>query len=586
MKAKNKNTSEKNKESLYGNSVRWVLSHAFDNWPALLLAVIGAFGNAVLASVVPVYIGKAYTIFLNDNFQLATLYPIILILCISQVIRGLSQFLRNFGFEWIAQKVEKNVRHEFFSNLLSKNMAFHNTISLGDIMARATNDVRQVNFLFSPGLNVVIGSINFLFVPLFLAPTYHYSLIFTPLFYIIFYAVFLRDYIKKLKPITDDVRGSFGNYNTYLIETLEGIEVIKTNAKEKDIIKKFLEYIEKYTAAFIAQGDLEAKFIPLLLLNITLATGLIHSIILVNQGYIDTGSLISYFGLLSMLGFPTFASRFAYSRIANGFAGARRILDLLKDERHLKIYTNLTIKKIKGKVEFKNVSFGYNSDQYAIRNINLTIKPEQTIALVGQTGSGKTTLAKLINRTFDCSEGSIFIDDCLINQWDVTILRKHIAWVEQDVFLFSRSIKDNIALSQDDVSMRRIIHAAKKAQAHEFITNLENGYDTVIGERGVTLSGGQRQRLAIARALISNPRILILDDSTSSIDSKTEDLIQKMLFSASKGRTTILITHRLSQIRWADIVVLLRNGEIIAKGSHDELMNTFEEYRKLFLVVQ
>jgi ATP-binding cassette subfamily B protein len=204
------------------------------------------------------------------------------------------------------------------------------------------------------------------------------------------------------------------------------------------------------------------------------------------------------------------------------------------------------------------------------------------VAVVGQTGAGKTSLANLVNRTHDVSAGAVFVDGIDVRQWELGSLRRQIAIIEQDVFLFSRTIAENIAFGRPGATPAEIEAAAEAAQAHEFITAFADGYRTLVGERGVTLSGGQRQRIALARALLSDPRILILDDSTSSIDSATEDQIQRALFQASRGRTTILITHRLSQIRWADLIVVLRRGRLAAAGSHDDLMRTSDAYRRIF----
>jgi ATP-binding cassette, subfamily B, bacterial len=204
------------------------------------------------------------------------------------------------------------------------------------------------------------------------------------------------------------------------------------------------------------------------------------------------------------------------------------------------------------------------------------------VAVVGETGSGKTTLAKLINRTYDVAHGMVLVDGIDVRDWNLEALRKNISIIEQDIFLFSRSIADNISFGKPGASQEEIIHAAKSAQAYDFITASKDGFNSITGDRGVTLSGGQRQRIALARAFLTDPRILILDDSTSSIDSATEDKIQKAIFSAAKGRTTLIITHRLSQIRWADQIILLRKGRIAAIGSHEELMKTSPIYRRIF----
>jgi len=228
------------------------------------------------------------------------------------------------------------------------------------------------------------------------------------------------------------------------------------------------------------------------------------------------------------------------------------------------------------------VTFIYEQEEPALQDISFKVKPGQTVAIVGQTGTGKTSLVKLVNRTYDANEGQILVDGIDVREWNLEGLRRKISIIEQDVFLFSRSISANINFGLQDASREMSVEAAIAAQADDFINGFPENYDTVIGERGVTLSGGQRQRLALARAFLTDPRILILDDSTSAIDSETEDNIQKAIFAAARGRTTFIITHRLSQIRWADLILVLRQGRLVAAGTHDELMQSSEAYQRIF----
>jgi ATP-binding cassette subfamily B protein len=232
-------------------------------------------------------------------------------------------------------------------------------------------------------------------------------------------------------------------------------------------------------------------------------------------------------------------------------------------------------------VIFEDVSFGYNGKP-VLQNISFVAHPGETIAIVGQTGSGKTTLTRLINRIFDADSGRVLVDGADVRDWSMESLRSQISTIEQDVFLFSRTLAENVAFGCNDADQAAIERAAREAQAHEFITGFGNGYDTEVGERGVTLSGGQRQRIAIARAFLTNPRILILDDSTSAIDSATEDQIQRVMRRISSERTTFIITHRLSQIRWADRILVLRRGELVDQGTHEELMERSVDYRRIF----
>ena len=573
--------------------LRWIISHTRRHWWLVIIMLIGAIGNAALAAYVPVLTGDAFNAMLHVPPETKVLLPLALIMGGSQLLRAILQLGRNFGAELIAQRIERDVRDELYVSLLGKSMTFYNLQPVGDTMARATNDVREVNLMFSPGINLVVGSLVFLVMPFFFAPRYHWSLLLTPVLFTIAYFIALRWYLRTLNPITEDVRASFGQMNTHLSEALDGIETMKGAAQEEAEIKRFNLNSHRLRTNNIRQGDVEARFVPLLLYFIALAGGLLHAILLFRLGLLNIGAVVAYFGILLMLEFPTWTSIWAYSLISSGLAGGRRILDLINRETNLDQNAAGVTRPMQGKLEFRNVTFAYPpsasrsevGDELAeavLHDISFTVKPGQTVAIVGQTGTGKTSLAKLVNRTYDTLAGQILVDGVDVREWNLASLRSQISIIEQDVFLFSRSVAENIAFGKPGATQAEIETAARSAQADEFIRQFEKGYATVIGERGVTLSGGQRQRLAIARAFLTDPRILILDDSTSAIDSATEDMIQRAIAAAAKGRTTLIITHRLSQIRWADLIIVLRQGRIAAIGNHDKLMKTSEAYSRLF----
>ena len=562
--------------------LRWIFSHMLHQWPIFLVALIGAVGNAALAGVAPVLIGNAFDLVSGGSFTTAELLRIAIILTLSQSIRMGLQFARNFGFELAAQRMERNVRNELYTDLLGKSMTFHNLQPVGDTMARATNDVREVNFMFSPGANLVVGSLIFIIVPVVMAPRYHPALMITPVVFAIAYFIALKYYLDELRPITDEVREAFGSLNTRLNEALDGIETVKAASQEVNEVQRFMHNAMRYRDAAVRQGYVEARFVPILLLGVATATGLMHALLLYNQGLLKTGDVVAYFGLLLMLGFPTFISIFAYSRIALGLAGARRILELMNRENDLDQNAAVVPVEMHGNVEFREVCFAYADADPALADVSFSVRPGQTVAVVGQTGSAKTTLARLINRTYDVDCGQVLVDGVDVRQWNLEALRRQISIIEQDIFLFSQSIRDNIAFGKPGASDEEVHEAARQAQADDFILEFDQGYQTVIGERGVTLSGGQRQRLALARAFLTDPKILILDDSTSAIDSATEDKIQRAIYTAARGRTTFIITHRLSQIRWADLILVMRKGRLVAAGSHAELMETSEAYRRIF----
>ena len=562
--------------------MRWLVAHFQQYWYLGLSMVVGAIGNASLAAVVPMIIGMALNALLEEPPRTEVLLRYALIIVGTQTVRGTLQLGRNFSAEKLGQLMERDIRHELYTSLLGKSMTYHSLLPVGDVMARATNDVREINFMFSPGVNLVVGSANFIFMPILFSYQYHPSLIAAPSIFLVLYILALWQYLYELGPITDSVRKTFGVLNSRLAEAIDGIETVKGMAEEASEVELFASNARRFRDQEVHQGDVEARFLPLLVWGLVQAGGLFHAITLYQRGLLEVGDIAAYFGLLGLLGFPTFISLFAYSQVSLGIASSRRILELINRETELDQNQSGYQGVMKGKVHFDGVSYAYPDIEPSINDIDFSIQPGQTIAIVGQTGSGKTTLAKLVNRTYDALSGSIQIDDIDVKDWNLEVLRKQISIIEQDIFLFSDTIADNIAFGKPDANQEEIEQAAKSAQAHKFIQSFKDGYETMLGERGVNLSGGQRQRLALARAFLTDPRILILDDSTSSIDSATEDEIQKAIFEAAKGRTTIIITHRLSQIRWADYILVIRKGEIIARGRHEELIQSSEAYSRLF----
>jgi ATP-binding cassette subfamily B protein len=563
--------------------LRWILSHTGRYWWLVIVTLVGAVGNAALAAAVPIFVGQAFNLMLAETPDLRRLGTLAIWIVVSQGIRGVLQLGRNFGAELIGQYLERNIREELYVSLLGKSMTFHNLQPVGDTMARATNDVREINLMFNPGLNLVVGSGNFMIMPLIFAPQYHPSLILVPALFVLGYVLAVWQYLHELRPISDSVRRAFGDLNTRLAEAIDGIEVVKGTAQEQSEVQRFTVNAQSFRDAFVHQGDVEARYIPLLLMGLAEAGAFLHAMLLYQAGLLDVGQVVAYIGLIQLFGFPTFASLFAYSQVSLGMAGARRILELIQRETELDRNRGGLRSTMLGKIEFSDVDFAYQDNDLSLQGISLEIEPGETVAIVGQTGTGKTTLVKLLNRTHDVSSGQILVDGVDVRHWDLESLRRQISIIEQDIFLFSRSIAENIAFGKPGAGRTEIESAAKAAQAHAFIMSFKDGYDTVIGERGVTLSGGQRQRLALARAFMTDPRILILDDSTSSIDSATEDQIQQAIFRAAQGRTTLIITHRLSQIRWADKILVMRKGHIAAAGSHDELMASSKAYQRIFL---
>ncbi|NDJ36687.1 MAG: ABC transporter ATP-binding protein [Chloroflexi bacterium] len=564
------------------STLQFIVSHV-KRHPAVGIAmIIGATSNAALASAVPFFIGEAYNA-IRDNQDLQRVGLMALAIIGSQLLRGVLQLMRNYSAEIFAQRIERDVRDELYASLLGKSMTFHNLTPVGEIMARVTNDVRELNFLFNPGLNLIIGSTMFLILPTVLSPFIHPALVTAPLLFIVAYVFVQVNYVRRIHEVAQRVRASFGQMNARLAESLDGIEVVKGMAQEKSESENFNSLVDRVRSNFIEQADVEARYFAIFLYGMLFVGGFLHAVVLYQNGGINQGDIVNYAGQLALFTFPVFTSIFSLSRLASGYAGGERILNIINEITDLDQNMEGKSATLKGHITFEDVSFSYNSaSDKVLQGVSFSIEPGQTVALVGQTGAGKTTVTTLINRTHDVDKGRVLVDGTDVRDWNLESLRSQISIIEQEIFLFSRSIAENISFGRHDATREQIMDAAKKAQAHDFIMGFPEGYDTVIGQRGVTLSGGQRQRLAIARAFLTDPPVLILDDSTSAIDSATEDKIQKAIWSAAKDRTTILITHRLSQIRWADHIIVLRKGQVVAQGKHEDLLGESDTYRRIF----
>ena len=562
---------------------QWILAHLFykSNKYYIFIVFFLTILTVNLTSASMIVIGMAISEFLDgDNSNLMFYVIIILILGVSgPIIRLINSVLR----EILAQRLERDVRKEFYANLLGKSQSFHDQQKIGEVMARTTDDVRMLNFMVSPAFSLILESFTAMVVPIiYVAIFFPTQLVIAPLIFVITFLFALRDYIHKIGPVTGIMRAEFGQMNAVLNETLTGIEVVKGNTQESAEMKKYFGKAKRYRDAFVKQGHIQAKYLPFLLLAISITFGLAHSIYLYTQGVMNIGQIIAYLGLIGLLRFPTFISIFVFAIVRMAVTSSQRLLEFMNEETNIDENLEGIEKVLDGEVKFENVSFSYGKGSLVLKNISFEIKPGQTVAIVGTTGSGKTTLTKLISRLYDVNEGKILIDNIDVRDYALDSLRSQISYIEQDVFLFSTTVLDNIAFGRVS-SLEEIEIAAKQAQAHQFISEFPEGYNSEVGERGVQLSGGERQRIAIARAFLTNPRILILDDSTSAIDSATEDKIQRAIHNILKDRTTIIITHRLSQIRWADLIIVLKRGEVIAQGTHEELLKTSEEYRKIFI---
>ncbi|WP_420640985.1 ABC transporter ATP-binding protein [Candidatus Leptofilum sp.] len=561
--------------------IRWILSHVM-RYPWLpILVTAASIINNLAASYVQVFIGRAFDLISTPGWATTALLGIAFAVFGAVAAQSGLGIARNFANEYIAQLIERNSRDELYISLLGKSQTFHGRQRIGDIMARATNDVRALNIMFSPGIMLLVDGFMGIVAPVALIATLRLELLLVPGIFLLLFTVTVWDYARQLNPVSLSMREQFGVMNAGLAESIGGIEVVKGNAQERQEIQNFVTNAGRYRDFFVQQGVIQARYLPLLVYSLCLGAGFFHAMWLWRAGTLTLGEVVTFMGLFGILRFPTFISIFSFNLVQLGIASARRILELINDETDLDENEAGHQATIQGQVTFEDVRFGYNGEP-VLDGIRFAVEPGQTVAIVGQTGSGKTTLTRLINRIFDAENGRILIDGCDVRDWSLESLRSQISTIEQDIFLFSRTLAENIAFGVPNATQTDIEQAAKEAQAHEFIMGFNEGYETEVGERGVTLSGGQRQRIAIARAFLTNPRILILDDSTSAIDSATEDQIQQAMRRISRQRTTFLITHRLSQIRWADQILVLSNGRLTDQGTHEELLARSPAYQRIF----
>lgn len=565
---------------------RWVLSHLLQFWPLLFAFLACAVGTNVLVSIIPRVTGDAFDLVIAGQADARALLRVGLLILGLVAARGVLDLAMSFSVETLGQRLERDARHELYVALLGKSQTFHNRNRVGDVMARAANDVRQLNPMMNPGVALITESLASLVTPMVFIALIDVRLLLAPALFVVSFYFALRSYMRQLEPVSTAQRQQFGVLNAALNETITGIMVVKSTVREDAERLAFARNAKAFRDYFVKAGLVQARYLPLLLIGLAVAGAFAHGLYLLAHGAISTGDLVAYMGLMAVMRFPAFISIFTFYLVQMGMAGARRILDLITAEVEMDENASGHNARIAGALAFDGVTFAYEGAadaKEALKDVSFEVTPGQTVAVVGQTGSGKSSITKLVNRIYDPTQGRVLIDGVDARDWNLEALRSQVSVIEQDVFLFSRSVAENIAFGLGEAATReRVVEAAKAAQAHEFIMAMPEGYDTVIGERGATLSGGQRQRLAIARALLTDPRILILDDSTSAIDSATEDAIQRAINAVLEGRTTLMITHRLAQIRRADLVLLMHGGRVVARGDHQELLASSDLYRRIF----
>jgi len=510
----------------------------------------------------------------------------VLFIVLLATLMFISRFLWRIFLVGSSMRVDYYVRETLFEKFLRLPPKFYDRHKTGDLMARATNDITAMRMMFGRALIMAVdASVLTVMGMSIMIKTIDLRLTLVSCIPFPVIAILSVFFGKMIYSRFMAVQEGFSKLSDATQETFSGIQIVKSYVQEKGEIEKFTNLSEDYVQKNIRLVKLWGMFFPLItaLSGVSLAISLWYGGTMVIKNQISLGDLIAQTSYVGMLVWPMVSIGWVVNIIERGLASLRRINQILEEEEVPEVKTKEKIVELTGNVKIKDLNFTYpGAEVKALENINLNISKGQTIGVIGRTGSGKSTLARLLTRLYKVPDGKIFIDGHDINKIPYEVLRKDMAMVPQETFLFSTTIKENIAYGKSDASMEEIIEAAKLAKIHDTIMNFPQKYETIVGERGLSLSGGQRQRVTLARALLMNPKIIILDDALSAVDANTEREILEGLKSYMKQRTSIIISHRIIAVKDADLIIVLDNGRIVEQGTHEELLRNEGVYYKIY----
>lgn len=564
---------------LFKRILKYTKPYTFRFRGVILFAVL----LSIFAALRPMFLQITVDLFIRPGDKSGLLkYGVIM--GIALLLEGLSQFYFVLWANWLGQDIVKDIRTKLFQHMLSFRMKYFDTAPVGQLVTRSVSDIEQIARIFSQGLFMIMSDLMKMFVCLIIMTwmNWHLTLIVIVAMPILVYIT--RIFQRKMQVAFEEVRTQVANLNTFVQERVTGMKIVQLFNREAIEHEKFKEINQKHNVAWIKTILYNSIFFPIadIISSITLGAIVLYGgfQILNDNPFTTVGQMTAYTMFIGMLFNPLRQIADKFNEMQMGMIAANRVFDILDTEEEVQQTGTKIASHFAGTIRFDNVRFSYLKNEEVLKGISLEVKPGETIAIVGATGAGKSTIINLLNRFYEIDSGAIYIDGENIDNFTLESLRTQIAVVLQDVFLFADTIYNNITLNHAAISREEVIAAAKKIGVHQFIMSLPDGYDYDVKERGIMLSSGQRQLIAFLRAYVSNPSILILDEATSSIDTYSEELIQRATETITKGRTSIVIAHRLATIVNADKIIVMDKGQIVESGSHQELVNKANGYYK------
>ena len=545
--------------------------------------IIFAISLSVFAALRPYLLKQTVDGYIKTQDQHGLLLYVIL-MGIVLLMEVFSQFFFVYWANWLGQDIVKDIRTKLFRHILSFRMKYFDLVPVGQLVTRSVSDIESIARIFSQGLFMIISDLMKMLVVLIFMFYMNWTLTWIVIVAMPILVFITRIFQKKMQVAFEEVRTQIANMNSFVQERVTGMKIVQLFNREDIEFEKFKEINDKHNKAWIKTILYNSIFFPIadIISSLTLGFIVLYGGIKILNGdnFTTFGDLFSYTMFIGMLFNPLRQIADKFNEMQLGMISANRVFDILDTQDQIQDTGTIEAPLFKGDIRFENVRFGYIPEEDVIKGINLEVNAGQTVAIVGSTGAGKSTIINLLNRFYEINSGSIYIDNHNIENYTLNSLRNQIAVVLQDVFLFADTIFNNITLNNPAISREQVLAAAKKIGVHDFIISLPDNYDFDVKERGVMLSSGQRQLIAFLRAYVSNPSILILDEATSSIDTYSEELIQRATETITEGRTSIVIAHRLATIVNADKIVVMDKGLIVEQGTHQELINRESGYYK------